>query len=318
MFFCCKTERSKKKRENMKLKLRIEMIPRGCWGRNVRAIYDQMTWKSIARAVKKYEKNRCHICGVWTNRLQAHEDWYFNEKEHVQKLVMIMGVCPKCHNTIHYGFSATRLKQQKKIEKHFMKINQCNYQTFVTHRDEAYERCRRLDAIKDWRLDLSVLIKDGYLIGDICRKGMATYKGFAVSRKNEKQVFWGDTPENILNDVSAWNEGKNEEDQMITCNIGAKENGFTYSNWHNYDVTSRKDISRIYLQLPSMKKEEFQRTKDELKEHGARFSKVKKLWYIEAGDIGLFLKYVPIQEINQWTQNKVIDQVISESEQEGR
>lgn len=284
------------------LKLRIAMIPKNCWGKNVRTVYSQKEWKQIACTVRKQEKYRCHICSKWSLWLEAHEVWYFDEIKHIQKLVMIMGVCKNCHNVIHYGGSQY-FKNEKKLAAHFMKINLCDREVLNKSLFEAYEKCARLNQIADWQLDLSALLRDGYLTGEIHREKQGVYKGFAFleASKNPK-VFYGNSHEDILTKLKEWNSTKVQKEKFVTCNIGVRS-GFTeYTNWHNYDVDSGKDITRIYLHLPHLEKEDFKRITEELSANGAKFSGSKKLWYIRGKDVDLnvFLKYLPIEHINGW------------------
>src|SRR5712691_8837412 len=83
------------------LKLRIELIPRPLWERNLRLSdgLGKARWGKLRH--KLIEKNgaRCTICGK-TERLHGHEVWAYREKSTVgtAMLLRVEIVCIDCHD----------------------------------------------------------------------------------------------------------------------------------------------------------------------------------------------------------------------------
>lgn len=141
----------------MDRKLKIELIPDGCWGYNVRNIFDSKVWDAIKTFVKKRANGKCEICGKQTNRLEAHESWEYlvssDKKQGIVKLKGVVAVCKDCHSAIH--MERTRLKGDiVKAEDHYMKVNECSYAEYRKDLGEANNLQRELSKTDEWVLDL--------------------------------------------------------------------------------------------------------------------------------------------------------------------
>jgi 5-methylcytosine-specific restriction endonuclease McrA len=145
------------------MKLSIEMIPKTCWFKNLRKSLKQSDWDKIRKEVYAKENMNCHICKAKFSRLEAHEVWEFDEKNHIQKLVNIIGVCSDCHNVIHFGLSQIQGRAEKAIDQ-FMKVNKCDIFEFDKHAKKAKSDYDRRSKINDWKLDVSLIEKQGYVI----------------------------------------------------------------------------------------------------------------------------------------------------------
>lgn len=122
------------------------------------------------------------------------------------------------------------------------------------------------------------------------------YKGFAYKKENSKSTaVYGASTENILAELNAYNVVNTDQDQFRTCNIG-KLNTETnkYEDYHKYDVATGKDISPVYLQIPYLEKDEFQKVVADLKAAGARFNPNKREWYITSDQAENLQKYQDI------------------------
>ena len=94
-------------------------------------------------------------------------------------------------------------------------------------------------------------------------------KGFAnVPGKDKPYILYGESPEAIIKRLQSFNEARPENDRFSNCNIGWRESDGKYAGYHKYEVATGKDISSIYLSIPPMKKEEFNKTVEYLKENG--------------------------------------------------
>ena len=60
------------------LRLRIEMIPRPLWGRNVRTMMGPTQWRKLTALLEKKHLG-CNICGSLQGPFHAHEEWDYKE-----------------------------------------------------------------------------------------------------------------------------------------------------------------------------------------------------------------------------------------------
>jgi len=111
------------------LKLSIELVPRTCFYKNLRAILSRTDWEKIRKQILLRTNNICEICsGKSINRtLDCHETWEFDELTKTQKLKEIRGLCEKCHEVKHIGLA--QLKGNfNRARKHFININNISEQ----------------------------------------------------------------------------------------------------------------------------------------------------------------------------------------------
>jgi hypothetical protein len=140
------------------LKLNFELVPDSCWYSNLRSILTPAQWNVVRKEAYARADGKCAICGSPTNRLEAHEQWEYDEKNCIQKLKDVIAVCPDCHAVIHIG--RTQLKgDPKRAEDHFMKVNCCSYSDFKKALGLANEAHIRRNKVAEWKLDLSYLKK---------------------------------------------------------------------------------------------------------------------------------------------------------------
>lgn len=63
-----------------------------------------------------------------------------------------------------------------------------------------------------------------------------------------------------------------------------------------YETATGRDTTPVYLSLPHMSRENFAKTTQYLKENGAKFNTVKKMWYVTRDqDMGRFKQFLPPQ-----------------------
>ena len=87
---------------------------------------------------KKRANYKCAICGRPVKRLEAHEQWSYDEEKGVQKLENIIAVCHDCHSVIHIG--RTQLVGDiERAEKHYMKVNGVSYVEYIKDLGKANE-----------------------------------------------------------------------------------------------------------------------------------------------------------------------------------
>ena len=106
-------------------------------------------WNRIKFEIYQREGHQCYICGSTKGKLQAHEFWEYDDKNHIQKLDAIHHLCDYCHKIKHIGFwchtndgrqllSNQGLSWQDLIN-HFCLVNSCSESDFLKHEDEAFQ-----------------------------------------------------------------------------------------------------------------------------------------------------------------------------------
>lgn len=143
--------------ENKKYKLNFELVPDSCWYSNLRSLLTKEQWDAVRKKVYARAGGKCMLCGAPSKRLEAHEQWEYDEKNCVQRLKDIIAVCPACHAVIHIG--RTQLKgDERAAEEHFMKVNNCSYAEYRAALGAANEAHRRRNKVPEWKLDISKLV----------------------------------------------------------------------------------------------------------------------------------------------------------------
>ena len=142
---------------NKKLKLIIELVPASSWQNNLRSLLKPQMWENLRKEVYKKNNYKCVICGAG-EKLHAHEVWEYDDEKHIQKLVNLIAICSKCHAVEHIGLAGIQASQGKvnfeNLVKHFMKVNNCDRETFEKHQKEAFKKFEERSRF-DWGLDLS-------------------------------------------------------------------------------------------------------------------------------------------------------------------
>lgn len=140
------------------MKLNFELVPDSCWYSNLRSILSPAQWDVVRREAYARAGGRCMLCASPARRLEAHEQWSYDESNHVQKLENVIAVCKSCHEVIHIGRTQLMGGEERAAE-HFMKVNCCSYAEYRKALGEANETHRRRNRIPEWKLDLSYLKK---------------------------------------------------------------------------------------------------------------------------------------------------------------
>lgn len=97
-------------------------MPSLAWGRNVRAVVARDTWDALRwhlgatnyrpdflsidfpdRVVQT--KLKCAYCRTEQKTLELHEEWFYDDKKRVQRLVSLKPICSKCHLSKHLGYA---------------------------------------------------------------------------------------------------------------------------------------------------------------------------------------------------------------------
>lgn len=139
----------------MQMKLNFELVPESCWCSNLRSQLPQGAWDTVRRRAYARAGGKCMICGAPTSRLEAHEQWTYDDDTHIQSLKNIVAVCRSCHEVIHIGRTQLVGREEQAIA-HFIKVNNCTYADYRKALGEA-NAVHRERSRHEWQLDISKL-----------------------------------------------------------------------------------------------------------------------------------------------------------------
>jgi hypothetical protein len=138
--------------------LSVELIPKPVFGENLRNRLTRSEWEKCKKFARAASGDVCGICGGVgvKGRLDCHErwDWLKDGELHVQKLVGLIALCPRCHSAKHYGrtqimgYASDAEEQLKKVNGWAKQLND----HLLAARDQWLERNAH-----DWKLDLDWL-----------------------------------------------------------------------------------------------------------------------------------------------------------------
>lgn len=201
--------------------IKIEVCPEKCTGINLHShnIIDELLWSKISHLIRSRQRGICQCCGVTPHggataemsTLVAHEVWYFDKENHVQKLIDIVCICKRCHLTIHYA----NLLRNKNINEresfiskaHYMEVNHCSEIDFERELNEALALYRELNLIEEWTLDISYVLEQGYIgYEDIRFENLEKFTPGASELlkfyKKKPQIFFNKLPVKCLVDYA--------------------------------------------------------------------------------------------------------------------
>lgn len=139
------------------LKLDFELVPDSCWYSNLRSELPKEVWDKVRKKAYARAGGKCMICGAPTTRLEAHEQWEYDDINGVQRLKNVVAICKSCHEVIHIGRTQL-MGREREASEHFMKVNGCTYAEYRQTLGEANEKHRERSR-REWQLDVSELPK---------------------------------------------------------------------------------------------------------------------------------------------------------------
>lgn len=133
-----------------------ELIPATSWGYNLRSYLKPDEWKSISKYIRAKASDICEVCGNETKSLEAHEIWGFNDSEHIQYLIDVVGVCPLCHRAFHIGQTISQGNPYllRQVYEHIKAVNRCNEEELRGIIDAAKTRWR-IRSQYDWKVEVN-------------------------------------------------------------------------------------------------------------------------------------------------------------------
>ena len=150
------------------MKLEIELVPKSMHGMNVRSRVTLPEWQQVCKVVHR-EANQdmhCEICNEsglkqnFSHPVEVHEQWAFDSRTHVQKLVGMVSICPLCHKAKHYGL-AQKQGFGEATRKQLMKVNGVISSELDDYIQHAFKTVRERGN-HEWSLDLTYLNKNEF------------------------------------------------------------------------------------------------------------------------------------------------------------
>ena len=139
------------------IKLTIELVPKTSWFANLRSNVTKDEWDLVRRSAYKKAKYKCEICGAvgpkWP--VECHEIWHYDDKNHIQRLLKTMALCPNCHTVKHIGLANIRGLLPKAM-KHLQKVNKWNKRTAQIYVNDIFNLWKERNN-HSWTLDLTWL-----------------------------------------------------------------------------------------------------------------------------------------------------------------
>ena len=141
----------------MKWRLTIELVPKTSWFSNVRSEVSEDDWGVLRRRCYREADYKCEICGGKgdSHPVECHEVWSYDDTSHIQKLVRLIALCPRCHETKHIGLAGIKGREDVAIE-HLAKVNNVSLNVARKCVEMAFETWQERSEFQ-WTLDLSYL-----------------------------------------------------------------------------------------------------------------------------------------------------------------
>jgi hypothetical protein len=145
-------------------RLTVELVPRPCWGSNVRSLVTPQAWNQLRRQTYRAAHDVCEICGgqgaEWP--VECHEVWQYDDAVHVQTLVRLIALCPACHAVKHLG--RTELYgDAAAAHGHLATVNGWTGEQTATYLAEVWAVWEARSRA-DWQLDVTWLAQVGITV----------------------------------------------------------------------------------------------------------------------------------------------------------
>lgn len=118
-------------------------------------------------------------------KIEVHERWEYNEKDHIQKLRRLVALCHDCHEVTHIGLAEVRGVGDK-AKKHLMKVRGWGEDQADRHINQAFEVWGSRNMV-DWHLDLSLMTDNGIALKNQASTQASKRKGIAMDRLSRKK-----------------------------------------------------------------------------------------------------------------------------------
>lgn len=149
--------------------LKVELVPRSAWWKNVRSNVTRAQWdkcKKYARA--KTAGGLCIICGGSgfaqgrNYTTDAHEVWEYDDENEIQTLVDIIPLCPTCHACKHLGRTraTSNRAQWERVINHLQSVNEWSDDHTLEYVQLAFQIWELRSQVPTWKLDITFLERE--------------------------------------------------------------------------------------------------------------------------------------------------------------
>lgn len=136
-------------------KLDFEFVPEECWYSNLRSVLTANDWDKVRKDAYARAGYKCCICGK-KDRLEAHEQWSYDDEKALQKLEDVLALCHNCHEVKHISRTQLMGRGADAMEW-FMKVNECSQIDFHEALGQANAEYKERNKIEGWVTDVSWL-----------------------------------------------------------------------------------------------------------------------------------------------------------------
>lgn len=138
------------------MKLSAELVPSTVWYSSLYRLLPKEVWDKIRSEIIEQKGRKCQICNETEGKMNLHEIWKYDDKNHIQKLEGFILLCEMCHHVKHIGLAGILANKGKldydEVMKHFCRVNGCSEKDFKNHVDEAFKVWRERSG-HDWKQD---------------------------------------------------------------------------------------------------------------------------------------------------------------------
>ena len=172
-------------------KLLVELIPKTCWFSSIRTTVTPKEWDKIRHLSYEAADHKCEICGNigtkqgYKHKVECHEIWEYDDVNHIQKLIGLISLCPKCHQVKHIG-RAIAIGKKDECYRHLIYVNKWTIEQVQNHVLTSFELHKERSK-HEWTLDLSLLTKEPYSVSiDLSKDRVFEVKTYKKKPKKKK------------------------------------------------------------------------------------------------------------------------------------
>jgi hypothetical protein len=135
--------------------LKINLVPRSCWFRNLRHIVPYEKWREIRRLILDAAGQVCETCSRRGRKVECHEIFKYDDATQTQVLVGLQALCYDCHKVKHFGMGTAKDNAQS-VLAHLCEVNGWSLEAAISHKRKQFRIWRERSEL-EWKMDFSFL-----------------------------------------------------------------------------------------------------------------------------------------------------------------
>ncbi len=139
-------------------RLTVDLVPQPLWGKSLANTLPRAEWDRLRRWAYEKADNHCDVCGGRgppRHPLECDEEWDYDDKASVQRLVGLRALCPDCHAVKHLGRSF-KVGRGESALAHLSRVNRWDQQR-VAQYVTLVKSLWKLRSTQPWQQDCSLL-----------------------------------------------------------------------------------------------------------------------------------------------------------------